>query len=279
MDKAEKHEIEVLEGKRFEFGANWGRFLAIVDDDRIQLASESLKKMLGKNDLKGKRFCDVGCGSGLFSLAAINLGASVYSLDYDPQSVACTRELKRRYYPDSQDWVIEEGSILDDDYIKSLGTFDIVYSWGVLHHTGSMWKALDNVMSLVAHRGQLFIAIYNDQGRKSKIWLYVKKAYNALPKAFRWIVLYPVFVILWGPATLRDLVIRKPFRTWLNYSSQRSRGMGPWVDVVDWVGGLPFEVARPEDILNFYCEREFRLDKMTTCLGGFGCNEYVFTKE
>ena len=66
---------------------------------RIEEAKASLKQMLDVDSLTGKTFLDVGSGSGLFSLAAIMLGVKVYSFDYDPQSVACTTELKRRYFP------------------------------------------------------------------------------------------------------------------------------------------------------------------------------------
>ena len=73
------------------------------------------------------------------------------------------------------------------------------YSWDVLNHPGAMWRALENVASLVAGGGQLFIAIYNDQGRPSKTWLRIKRIYNALPGSLRWLVLLLVFVRLWGP--------------------------------------------------------------------------------
>lgn len=123
---------------RFGFGANWMRFLAVLDDDRIAEAVASLKDMLGVETLAEKTFLDIGCGSGLFSLAARQLGARVCSFDYDPQSVNCAAGLRRRYFPDDPDWVIERGSALDRHFMEQLGTFDIVYSWGVLHHTGAM---------------------------------------------------------------------------------------------------------------------------------------------
>ena len=126
---------------RFAFGANWSRFLARLTPERIRLAESSLTDWLG--DLRGRSFLDIGSGSGLFSLAARNLGARVHSFDYDPDSVACTAELRRRFHPDDPDWGVEQGSALDEPYLRSLGMFDVVYSWGVLHHTGDMWRALD----------------------------------------------------------------------------------------------------------------------------------------
>jgi SAM-dependent methyltransferase len=269
-------EAEIQAGERFAFGKNWLRFLEIFNEDRLRQAEQSLREMLDVQSLEGKSFIDVGCGSGLFSLAARKLGAKVRSFDFDPQSVACTQEMKRRYSPDDDDWTIERGSVLDSDFLKSLGTFDVVYSWGVLHHTGQMWQALANVAPLVASRGKLFIAIYNDQGRASRTWLRTKQLYNKLPGALRWLVLGPAFVRLWGPTTVRDILKGQPFRTWRDYADRSMRGMAAWPDVVDWVGGLPFEVARPEQIFDFYQSRSFSLRKMTTCAGGHGCNQYVF---
>ena len=145
-----------LGGERFEFGANWIQFLNVLNDERINLAEQSLLNMLGVSNLKGKRFLDISSGSGLFSLAARRLGATVHSFDYDPQSVACTVELKRRYYLNDPDWTVEQGSALDKDYLQTLRQWDIVYSWGVLHHTGAMWKALENVVPLVRGGGCSF---------------------------------------------------------------------------------------------------------------------------
>lgn len=144
---------EISQGQRFAFGANWSRFLRALDEERIGRAEASVKEMLGLERLDGMRFLDAGSGSGLFSLAARRLGAQVHSFDYDPQSVACTAELKRRYFANDPAWVVERGSVLDRDYLSRLGRFDIVYSWGVLHHTGAMWQALENVAPLVAGGG------------------------------------------------------------------------------------------------------------------------------
>lgn len=273
-----KHKQEVEQGQRFEFGANWAKFLELVCEERIALAEQSLKSLLGFDSLKGKTFLDVGSGSGLFSLAARRLGASICSFDFDPQSVACTKELKQRYFPNDSHWNIQEGSVLDKEYLAQLGQFDVVYSWGVLHHTGFMWRALENVIPLVAGEGKLFIAIYNDQGRATKMWLKVKQIYNRLPASLRWCVLLPAFLRLWGPTTIRDLFGGKPFSSWRNYQRGSMRGMNAWSDVVDWVGGYPFEVAKPEEIFDFYTEHNFRLERLKTCAGGHGCNEFAFKK-
>lgn len=144
---------EISRGERFTFGENWGAFLNGLNEERIVRAEDSLKSMLGVARLDGLSFLDVGSGSGLFSLAARRLGAHVVSFDFDPQSVACTQELRRRYFPDDAHWQVEQGSVLDCDYLARLGQFDVVYSWGVLHHTGAMWQALENAAPLVREGG------------------------------------------------------------------------------------------------------------------------------
>jgi SAM-dependent methyltransferase len=268
---------EIAAGERFAFGENWQRFLSILDDTCIREAEGSLQRMLDVADLKGRSFLDAGCGSGLFSLAARRLGAHVHSFDYDPQSVACTRELSRRYYPGDTEWTIEEGSVLDDRFLGSLGRFDVVYSWGVLHHTGAMWQALDNVAGLVSPKGKLFIAIYNDQGKISQRWRAIKRMYNRLPPGTRFIVTIPSLVHLYWRPAVKDLVRLKPFETWRNYGN--ARGMSVWRDLIDWVGGYPFEVAKPEAIFDFYSRRGFVLTRLATCGGSLGCNEFVFTRQ
>ena len=143
---------EVDKGERFQFGQNWRKYLKKISNERIKIAEDSLLEMLELKDLKGKTFLDIGCGSGLFSLAALNLGANVFSIDYDPDSIYCATYLRNQFGYDEK-WDIKEGSVLDTDFMASLGSFDIVYSWGVLHHTGNMNLALANVLIPLKNKG------------------------------------------------------------------------------------------------------------------------------
>ncbi len=261
---------EIERGERFAFGDNWARFLSELNDRRIRLAEASLKDMLDVNTLQDKTFLDIGSGSGLFSLAATRLGAGVFSFDADEQSVACTKEVKRRFAPKAANWDIEKGSVLDE-----LGQFDVVYAWGVLHHTGDMPRALAHAAMAVGEGGKLFIAIYNDQGKASRIWKCIKRFYNIAPNPLKWLIV----LIIGAYFELRSFLawLAAP-RRYLTMRKRRGRGMAKWYDLVDWVGGYPFEVAKPEEIFDFSRDRGFVLRRLKTCAGGIGCNEFVFEK-
>jgi 2-polyprenyl-3-methyl-5-hydroxy-6-metoxy-1,4-benzoquinol methylase len=267
------------EEARFEFGRNWQNFLRVLDDERLSEAERSLLQMLGTSSLHRKTFLDIGCGSGLFSLCARRIGATVTSFDYDQASVGCARYLKERFFPKDASWQIEQGSVLDKDYMTKIGAFDVVYSWGVLHHTGQMWNAIENACRAVKPEGSLYISIYNDQGTTSIRWRGVKRVYNMLPGFLR----LPYVVCVAAPFELRALIsafIRlAPSRyidTWRKYKS--ARGMSRWHDWVECVGGYPFEVAKPEEIIHFIQSRGYTLKRLKTCGGGLGCNEFLFAR-
>jgi SAM-dependent methyltransferase len=262
--------------ERFAFGQNWLQFLNHIDEARIDKATRSFLDFVGLDDLSGHAFLDIGCGSGLSSLVARRCGMLVTAFDYDGDAVACSKELRRKFNSGSESWKIERGDVLDTNYMKTLGEFDLVYAWGSLHHTGDLWLAVENAAACVRDNGRFYLAIYNDQGGTSRRWLDVKKAYQKLPDPLRVVLVGACTIVLWWKDMVRDLLRGRPFTTWFNYGKER--GMSPWYDMVDWVGGYPFEVAKPEQVFDLLRARGFLLEGLKTCGGGSGCNEFMFRK-
>lgn len=266
-------------GGRFAFGKNWSNFLEQVDEENIRASQEGLKEMLGPERLDGLSFLDIGSGSGLSSLAARRLGARVHSFDYDPDSVMATRELKGRFHPDDDEWSMEQGSVLDPKYMESLGQFDLVYSWGVLHHTGDMWTAISAAAGAVRPGGRLFLALYNDDGSHSRLWRAEKRLYVRSPPPVQWALV----AIVGGYLGLRGTAARGVRNLRLlprSSAGERKirRGMSRWHDLVDWVGGYPFEFARPGEVFERLRSLGFQLEAMRTHPGSGSNNEFVFRK-
>lgn len=260
---------------RFPFGRNWRSFLSTLNDHRIEEARRRLCESLGRDDLHGVRALDIGSGSGLSSLVMYQLGADVVAFDYDVDSVACTEELRRRYAPGATNWHVMRGSALDRAFMASLGQFDLVYSWGVLHHTGAMWQAIELAAARVMPQGTLLLALYNDQGWRSRIWHAIKHTYcSGTPS--RWLictVFYPVFALYALAHDLRHLNLPGTYAR--RYASKR--GMSLTHDWRDWLGGYPFEVVSPEALTHRVAAAEFVLQHQTVT-HGLGCNEFVFAK-
>lgn len=261
----------------FRFGRNWQRYVsAYLDPDRERIAAESLSELVG--DLRGKTFLDIGCGSGLFSMCAHRAGAAeVVSLDVDPDAVAATRALHARAgAPDG--WRVLHRSILAGELRHELEPADVVYSWGVLHHTGEMYTAIRNAAALVKPGGLFAIAIYNrvtDGWLTSARWWQIKRAYNHSSDSIQYLMEL-TYTVYWALGCLSSG--ENPWRVAREY--RQSRGMALRTDIVDWLGGYPYEFATSEEITDF-CEMSCGLRSVKALPVGArdtGNNQFIFER-
>jgi 2-polyprenyl-3-methyl-5-hydroxy-6-metoxy-1,4-benzoquinol methylase len=264
-----RHQQEVMSGTRFEFGKNWKDFLNTVSETEIQKAAADIKRWLQTESLKGKRIIDIGSGSGIHSYVFYLMNAEeLISFDYDTDSVEATKKIwQNAGSPDN--WKITQGSILDTEFANSLGKFDIIYSWGVLHHTGNMWKAIENASSLLNANGIFWISIYQ-KGPAYPRHLKLKLKYNASSPAGKKIMIYSSVCKI---MIKRVLSGKNPFK----WNQKTDRGMNVYHDLIDWLGGLPYEVADKNEIEKFCNERNLKLEKAEIVTEG-GCSNYLFRR-
>lgn len=253
----------------FSFGQNWRSYVDTVTATSIQGAMDAITEWLPPENIAGTSVLDIGCGSGIHSLCFQQLGAAnVTSIDVDPKSIEASRVLWEKAGRPAN-WKIVQGSILDRDFVAGLGTHDIVYSWGVLHHTGAMWEAIANASTLVRRNGLFWIALYV-KGPKYPEHLALKQKYNRASKLGKKIMVWKFI----------GNIKRERRRAGLNPSSwnqQHERGMDVYHDVIDWLGGLPYEVASKEEIVEFCAQRGFVLQNIKELPEG-GNNTYLFSR-
>jgi len=258
----------------FSFGKNWENFINnYFSEERVAIAQKHILDFLEVKDLKGKYFLDIGCGSGLHSLAVLKAEAQkIISFDYNHSSVAATNKI-RELYNNPSNWAVLHGSVLDNNFISSLDPADIVYAWGVLHHTGNLWGAIRNASSLVKHGGIFYIAIY-EKSKNTDFWIKTKKTYNASSKITKRLMEF-IYVV----KPFFKTISLANFKASLHYikTYQKSRGMECWTDARDWLGGWPYEPATQEEVCTF-CERQLGLRTVKVKTGSANI-EYLFLKE
>jgi 2-polyprenyl-6-hydroxyphenyl methylase/3-demethylubiquinone-9 3-methyltransferase len=253
----------------FSFGKNWRDFVDTISEDSVRRARSDIEEWLGADGVSGKSIVDIGCGSGIHSLCFHLMGAKqLVSLDIDPYSVESTRLLWEKAGK-PLGWKVCHGSVLDKDFLGGLNRSEVVYSWGVLHHTGAMWEAIDAASSLVAENGQFWIALYA-KGPKYAEHLALKRAYNRASGLGKKLMVWKYIAE----------VMRERRRAGLNpfgWNEKRERGMDVYHDIVDWLGGLPYEVASRDEVVDFCGARGLVPDKIREVSEG-GCSTYLFSR-
>lgn len=255
---------------RFNFGDNWKDFSDnVLQEQSLKEAVDSLDELVGKDTISDKTFLDIGCGSGLFSIAAVKLGAKkVIGFDLSKESVDASKQNAKRFLSEEEGAGIKffQQSIFECTP-ENMGKFDIIYSWGVLHHTGDMWSALQESMNLLDDTGLLVIAMYNRHW-SSPIWEKIKYIYNISPAFLQKVMIFVFYFII---------VIAKFLVTFKNPFKKR-RGMDFYHDVIDWIGGYPYEYATCDEIVQFCEHKNLILSKFVKAGVPTGCNEFVFLK-
>ena len=228
-----------------------------------------------RDDLKGLSIIDIGCGSGLHSMAMFQSGAaSIHGFDYDPNSVAATR-MVQKIAGSPPNWTVQQGSVLDDAFMASLPQYDFVYSWGVLHHTGDVWKAIRLAADRVKPGGLFYIALYSADVQKDPtpaFWLDVKQKYVTSGwlkrRQMDWWYVWR-FMMHKNPA--RIPVVLKQMRDY-----RKNRGMNMFTDIRDWLGGWPMEFVWDAEAIKFCEGRGFALKEIAT---GHANTEFLFERE
>lgn len=265
--------VSPMTGTRYDFGDNWSRFLTTLGEAQIAAATQELRKLAG--ELEGKSFLDIGSGSGLHSLAALRLGAArVAAFDFDPRSVQATTQTLSAHAPGAN-WTARQGDILSPD--RAGERFDVVYSYGVLHHTGDMWTAIGNACAFCAPGGLLAVALYV-KTPFCRFWKLEKRLYSRFRRA------RPVLDALFGALLLlrRLAAGQSPRRYVAEYNARR--GMDFRTDVRDWLGGYPYESVADDELQRFLAARGFSLVRKNNTRPGIGllgtaCGEWVYRKD
>lgn len=261
--------------QRFEFGENWNNFIRKnFDKERVRVSTRHILEFMGRPNLNGLTVLDIGCGSGLQSIAILDAGAArVDGFDYDANSVKASKFLKAQV-GNPPNWTVEQGSVLDDAFVGALPSYDMVYSWGVLHHTGDVWRAIQNAASRVRQGGLFYIALYSADVQKDpmpEFWLDVKRKYVASGwlrrRMMDWWYVWR-FQMNKNPSKLPEFLQRMR-------EYKKNRGMNIFTDIRDWLGGWPMEFVYDKEAIDFVEKLGFTLERIAT---GEANSEFLFVR-
>lgn len=256
---------------QFNFGLNWKEFsLKALSEERVESARRDFRALIGDIQLENKTFLDIGCGQGLSALIASEEHADVVCNDINHISEQLLK-LNKAHFDISNPITFIKGSILEKSIIEKIKEchteYDIVHSWGVVHHTGNMYSAIDALCNLVKKEGYLVLAIYNRHW-SSPYWKLIKYLYNKSPNLIRRMMICLFYYIIY---IAKYLVTHKS-------PMEKQRGMDFYYDVIDWVGGYPYEYASIQEISDYVETKGFKLVKSISAEVPTGCNEMIFKR-
>jgi 2-polyprenyl-6-hydroxyphenyl methylase/3-demethylubiquinone-9 3-methyltransferase len=262
----------------FDFGKNWFDFsMNALNAAKVVQAKRDFKALTAGIDIRGKSFLDIGFGQGLSLLTAAEMGAQVVGCEVNPRCPDVLRRNQMRFFAGLRDKNIKfyVGSILDDTSVRDLrgytvnedGCYEVVHSWGVLHHTGDMRKGIQNVASLVRKPGYLILALYNRHW-SSPFWKYIKWIYCHSPKWMQEALITFFYPVIYSAKWI--VTKQNP--------AEMNRGMDFYYDVVDWVGGYPFEYVSIKEVKTLMTHLGFEMIRMIPARVPTGCNQFVFQR-
>lgn len=153
---------KTLESFDFQWG-NLAKGQALLSDPSFR---NNVDKIISQEELcikpgwfKGRKVLDAGCGNGRWTYGFLKLGARVTAVDYSQNAL----KIVSTSLGQNKNLAVRKVNLLELPRWLKKEKFDLVFSWGVLHHTGNIRKALKNVAPLVKDDGVLYLYLYGKE--------------------------------------------------------------------------------------------------------------------